>query len=130
MTKTTINAFTLLAFSASLTLAQAPKQPPPPMSFFVTSSGPGKGADLGGITGADQRCQMLAQAAGAGDRTWHAYLSAQAKGGQPAVNAAIASARDPGSTPKAAVSRRIFPISTEIRWNRRASATRFRRPRC
>src|SRR5881394_2575790 len=48
------------------------------MSFFVTSAGIGKGADLGGIEGADRHCQQLAQAAGAGGRTWHAYLSTQA----------------------------------------------------
>ena len=49
-----------------------------PMGFFVTSSNPGKGADLGGLAGADAFCQSLAQAAGAGNRTWHAYLSTQA----------------------------------------------------
>jgi hypothetical protein len=54
------------------------------MSFFVTSSGPGKGADLGGVQGADRHCQELAQAAGAGGKTWHAYLSTQ---GDNAVNA-------------------------------------------
>jgi hypothetical protein len=54
------------------------------MSFFVTSVGPGKGADLGGIAGADQHCQQLAQTAGAGTKTWHAYLSTQGDG---AVNA-------------------------------------------
>ena len=54
------------------------------MSFFITSAGSGKGADLGGITGADQHCQQLAQAAGAGNKTWHAYLSTQGPG---AVNA-------------------------------------------
>ena len=48
------------------------------MSFFVTSSNPGKGADFGGLAGADRFCQSLAQAAGAGNRTWHAYLSTQA----------------------------------------------------
>jgi hypothetical protein len=48
-----------------------------PMSFFVTSVGPGKGGDLGGLPGADQHCQSLANAAGAGNRTWHAYLSTQ-----------------------------------------------------
>jgi len=48
------------------------------MTFFVTSVGPGKGGDLGGLEGADRYCQSLAQAAGAGDRTWHAYLSTQA----------------------------------------------------
>jgi len=54
------------------------------MSFFVTSSGPGKGADLGGLAGADRHCQALAQSAGAGNRTWHAYLSTS---GTPGVNA-------------------------------------------
>jgi hypothetical protein len=52
------------------------------MTFFVTSAGPGKGADLGGLAGADRHCQSLATAAGAGDRTWRAYLSTQA----PALN--------------------------------------------
>jgi len=47
------------------------------MSFFVTSTGPGKGGDLGGLAGADAHCQKLAAAAGAGDRTWRAYLSTQ-----------------------------------------------------
>ena len=54
------------------------------MSFFVTSNGAGKGADLGGLTGADKHCQQLAQAAGAGGKTWRAYLSTQGAG---AVNA-------------------------------------------
>lgn len=54
------------------------------MSFFVTSMGPGKGADLGGLAGADRHCQQLAQAAGAGAKIWHAYLSTQGDG---AVNA-------------------------------------------
>jgi hypothetical protein len=49
-----------------------------PMTFFVTSVGPGKGGDLGGLDGADRHCQSLAAAVGAGDRTWHAYLSTQA----------------------------------------------------
>ncbi len=47
------------------------------MTFFITSVGPGNGADLGGIEGADRHCQKLAQAAGAGGRTWRAYLSTQ-----------------------------------------------------
>jgi hypothetical protein len=46
------------------------------MGFFITSAGSGKGADFGGIEGADKHCQQLAQAAGAGSRTWRAYLSA------------------------------------------------------
>jgi hypothetical protein len=57
------------------------------LSFFVTSAGPGKGADLGGLAGADRHCQSLAAAAGAGHRSWRAYLSAQPSGGQPGVNA-------------------------------------------
>jgi hypothetical protein len=57
------------------------------MTFFVTSAGPGKGADLGGLAGADRLCQSLAQAAGAGSHTWRAYLSTAAAGGAPAVNA-------------------------------------------
>jgi hypothetical protein len=56
-------------------------------SFFVTSAGPGKGADLGGLAGADRHCQSLAQAAGGGAKTWRAYLSTQVADGQPAVNA-------------------------------------------
>ena len=57
------------------------------MSFFITSVGMGKGANLGGLAGADAHCQLLATAANAGDRTWHAYLSTQARNGQAAVNA-------------------------------------------
>jgi hypothetical protein len=56
-------------------------------TFFVTSAGPGKGADLGGVEGADKHCAALAAAAGAGSKTWHAYLSTQAADGKPAVNA-------------------------------------------
>ncbi len=51
------------------------------MSFFVTSVGSGKGADLGGLAGADKHCQTLAQAAGAGGKTWRAYLSTSGAGG-------------------------------------------------
>ena len=57
------------------------------MTFFVTSKGPGRGGDLGGLAGADAHCQALAQAEGAGDHTWRAYLSATAREGQPAINA-------------------------------------------
>jgi hypothetical protein len=58
-----------------------------PMSFFVTSSGNGRGADLGGLDGADKHCQTLADAAGAGQRRWHAYLSTNAAGGGTVVDA-------------------------------------------
>jgi len=57
------------------------------MSFFVTSAGPGNGADLGGLAGADKQCQALATAAGAGNRVWHAYLSQQPTANVPGVNA-------------------------------------------
>ncbi|MEE8079103.1 MAG: hypothetical protein V3T18_08910 [Pseudomonadales bacterium] len=50
------------------------------LSFFITSSGPGDGANLGGLAGADAHCQRLASTAGAGSRTWHAYLSTSGEG--------------------------------------------------
>src|SRR5437016_6349164 len=64
---------------ATITYAQQSE-----MTFFITSAGSGKGGDLGGLAGADRHCQILAQAAGAGGKTWHAYLSTQGAG---AVNA-------------------------------------------
>src|ERR1700730_3353225 len=57
------------------------------VSFFITSHGPGDGANLGGLAGADKHCQSLASAVGAGNHTWHAYLSTTASDGQAAVNA-------------------------------------------
>ena len=57
---------------------EPPRPSPDAMTFFVTSTGLGKGADLGGLDGADQHCQSLAKAAGAGNHIWHAYLSTQA----------------------------------------------------
>ena len=73
------------------------------MSFFVTSAGSGKGADLGGLAGADQRCQQLAQAAGSSGKTWHAYLSTQATNGQPAINARDRIGNGPWQNAKGAV---------------------------
>ena len=58
-----------------------------PMGFFITSTNPGKGGDLGGLAGADRYCQSLAASVGAGNKTWRAYLSNAALNGQPAVNA-------------------------------------------
>jgi hypothetical protein len=100
------------ALFSAVAFAQAPQQPPPggqggrpggqggrpggqgapagPPTFFITSVGKGDGANLGGLAGADAHCAMLAQAAGlmpGAGRTWRAYLSASAAGGQPAVNA-------------------------------------------
>src|SRR5689334_4054188 len=65
---------------------RGPAAPPQPMSFFITSAGSGNGANLGGLAGADAICQRLATAAGS-TKTFHAYLSTQAMGNQPAVNA-------------------------------------------
>jgi hypothetical protein len=75
------------ALFASQALAQQPRPQSPDMTFFVTSEGSGKGADLGGLAGADQLCQTLGAAAGAGSKTWRAYLSTQAEGNTAAVNA-------------------------------------------
>ena len=72
---------------ASAGRAQQPPPQAPNMTFFVTSAGLGKGADLGGLEGADRQCQTLAQAAGAGGKTWRACLSIQAVDGATAVNA-------------------------------------------
>jgi hypothetical protein len=74
-----------------------------PMSFFITSANPGKGADLGGLAGADQHCKALATAVGAGDRTWRAYLSTQATGSSPAVNARDRIGRGPWRNAKGEV---------------------------
>jgi len=60
---------------------------PRPMTFFITSIGVGKGGDLGGLAGADAHCRALAAPVNGGTRTWRAYLSTQARPGQPAVNA-------------------------------------------
>ena len=95
---TRVALFTSVALiSASVVvLAQAQQQPPAPpqapqspgMTFFIAGSNPGgKGGDLGGLEGADRHCQQLAAAAGAGGKTWRAYLSTQAADGAPAVNA-------------------------------------------
>ena len=85
-----VAAFTLTAI-ASAQAQQAPPQQPQapqqPMSFFVTSVGLGDGANLGGLAGADKHCQTLAQAVGAGNRTWRAYLSQTAAGATLPVNA-------------------------------------------
>src|SRR5262245_19941722 len=80
---------TAMLSTAAFLGAQAQQPPPqsPDMTFFVVGAGPGKGADLGGIEGADRYCQELAQRAGAGAKTWRAYLSTQAAEGKPAVDA-------------------------------------------
>src|SRR5689334_128939 len=85
-------ALAVLALSACETF-----QPDNKMTFFVTSAGSGKGADLGGLAGADKHCQALADSVGAGSRTWHAYLSARG------VNARDRIGRGPWQNAKGAV---------------------------
>ena len=68
--------------AAAVAQAQSPN-----MTFFVTSVGAGKGADFGGLEGADKHCQALAASVGAGGKKWRAYLSTQAAGSTPAGNA-------------------------------------------
>jgi len=97
-----ISAFALAASVVVGISASAPAQQAN-MTFFVTSAGSGKGADLGGLAGADRICQSLAQAAGAGGHTWHAYLSTQAADGQSAVNACDPVGRGPWQNVKGMV---------------------------
>jgi hypothetical protein len=87
-----------LCLGAGAALAQASN-----MGFFVTSAGPGKGADLGGLAGADQHCQTLAGAVGAGGHTWRAYLSAAPADGKPAVNARDRIGKGPWANAKGTV---------------------------
>ena len=86
------------AFASAPALAQSADT-----SFFVTSNGIGNGGNLGGLAGADNHCQTLAQAAGAGAKTWRAYLSTQAADGAPAVNARDRIGKGPWKNAKGAV---------------------------
>lgn len=88
MTKKTLLLPLCAALLSACTSAQQPGTPPgSQLGFFVTSTGLGRGADLGGLAGADKHCQALAEDVGAGKRTWRAYLSTSAEGATPAVNA-------------------------------------------
>jgi len=88
-------ALLIAAFAAAPAAAQQAN-----MTFFVTSHGPGKGADLGGLAGADAHCAALAQSAGATAKTWRAYLSTQGSG---AVNARDRIGKGPWSNAKGVV---------------------------
>jgi hypothetical protein len=81
----TVAGLVVLVLMAGAGVATAGE--PADMTFFVTSVGTGKGADLGGLEGADAHCQALAQAAGSKRTSWHAYLSTTAPGGAAGVNA-------------------------------------------
>ena len=78
MTRTRLFGIALLA-TVAMTAPAATQSSD--LSFFITSAGPGDGANLGGLDGADRHCQMLAQGAGAGSKTWRAYLSTTGSGG-------------------------------------------------
>ncbi len=91
----TVAATAATAATAALLAACASQTPSAPtsgpMGFFITSVGSGKGADLGGVAGADAHCQRLAAAAGAGSKTWRAYLSV------PSTNPTAATATAPAA---------------------------------
>jgi hypothetical protein len=72
------------------------------MTFFISSTPIGNGGNLGGLAGADNQCQTLAQAAGAGAKTWRAYLSTQAADGKPAINAKDRIGKGPWTNAKGA----------------------------
>ena len=84
--RTWLTAGAMAALIGSAPQAQQ-AQPANSISFFVTSVGPGRGGNLGGLLGADRHCQMLAMNAGAGSKTWHAYLSENGSAGHATVNA-------------------------------------------
>ena len=125
-TKVFIAAALALGVTSSAT-AQQPAPPPlpqaPNMTFFVTGAGPGKGADLGGIEGADQYCQTLAARHGAGGKTWRAYLSTQPADGKPAVNARDRIGNGPWQNFKGRSSR---PTSTNCTATTTSSASTIR----
>ena len=89
--KLAVVAFAVAALAPFVLTGESQAQPLPSeypnVTFFVSSVGGPKGADYGGLAGADKHCQDLAAKVGAGSKTWHAYLSVQATGGVTAVNA-------------------------------------------
>ena len=88
--KVTIALTTIVLLStlpSMIAMAQRPQPQFPDMTFFITSVGGPDGANLGGLEGADSHCKALATKAGAGNKTWRAYLSSQSADGKPAINA-------------------------------------------
>jgi hypothetical protein len=101
--KITTRIFLVAAVTLALGSCASMPSPRGGTSFFVTSTGSGKGADLGGLEGADRHCQSLAKATGSKDRNWRAYLSTTASGGYPAVNARDRIGRGPWQNAKGVV---------------------------
>jgi hypothetical protein len=97
------SALVACAAAAALVACSSTPTAKPGMSFFVTSANPGQGADLGGLAGADKHCQTLATAAGAGNRTWRAYLSQQPTPNVPGINARDRIGKGPWMNAKGAV---------------------------
>ena len=97
------NKLFVLASVTLLAACAGMGEPQNPMTFFISSTGSGNGANLGGLAGADRHCQQLAQAVGAGGRTWRAYLSQSASGGATAVNARDRIGRGPWRNAKGVV---------------------------
>lgn len=98
MSKLIVLVVPLLVFAAAPVHAQQAGT-----TFFVTSTPIGNGGNLGGLAGADNQCQTLAQAAGIGAKTWRAYLSTQAADGKPAINARDRIGKGPWSNAKGVV---------------------------
>ena len=88
---------------ASLLIATTSQAQQAGTTFFVTSTSIGNGGNLGGLAGADNQCQTLAQAAGAGAKTWRAYLSTQDAGGKPAISARDRIGKGPWTNSKGVV---------------------------
>jgi len=119
-------AFVIACLSAGSQAAEQKKQAPAKnkMSFFVTSVGSGKGADLGGLAGADKHCQALAKAVGAGNRTWRAYLSTTASGGAKAVNARDRIGRGPWYNVKGElIARNVDDLHTDNHISKKTALT-------
>ena len=94
------------------------------MTFFVTSTGSGKGADFGGLGGADKHCQTLAAAVGAGKYTWRAYLSASARGTLPAVDARDRIGKGPWQNAKGVViARDVTELHGQNNLNKKTALT-------
>ena len=87
MKNTVVTSLMVVVALVSLNWIASSQEQKSGMTFFITSAGSGKGADLGGLAGADKHCQALAEAAGVGNRTWRAYLSTSAAEGKPPVDA-------------------------------------------
>jgi hypothetical protein len=94
---------TILASAALLALAGIAQAQQSNTTFFVTSAGPGKGGDLGGLAGADAHCQKLAEAAGVTGKTWKAYLSSNTPANGEATNARDRVGKGPWQNAKGAV---------------------------